>query len=159
MRLPQDLANVLAICILDALWYRPAVAGFLQNCGVPPVLMKDLKELQHQGVPTVKIVHEIYDRLDIFGEGGRPVLRKMLTDMYYWNEIHSIPADRKAQAMASLKELRKAHDRYNAQREFQESREREMHARRTAFKNSAMSSTRSSHSLIGNNVAIDSRIC
>jgi hypothetical protein len=50
--------------------------------------------------------------------------------MYYWNDLHSIPAARKSHAISSLEELRKAHDRYQAQRKFQEERERQMHAQR-----------------------------
>ena len=133
MRLPQDLANLLAVAIRDALWFKPAVAGFLKNSGVPPSLMKDVLERQRQGVPTIKNVHALYDALDIHGENGEPILRKMLTDMYYWNDLHSIPADRKSQAVSSLKEFRAGYARYKAQREFQqeqEERERQMHAQR-----------------------------
>jgi hypothetical protein len=130
MRLPQDLANLLAIAIRDAVWFQNAVAGFLTSSGVHPELMKVVVQRQRAKVPTVKIVHELYERLDAYGEAGEPVLRKMLTDMYYWNDLHSIPPDRKPTALSSLQELRKAYDRHKAQREFQEQRERQMHSQR-----------------------------
>jgi hypothetical protein len=130
VRLPQDLANLLSVAIRDVLWFKGSVAAFLRTCGVPIALMRDVERLQGQKVPTIKILQFLYERLDTFGEAGEPVLLKMLTDIYYWNDLHSIPVDRKSQAISSLQEFRKAYDRYKAQREFQKEREREMHSQR-----------------------------
>jgi hypothetical protein len=82
VRLPQDLANLLAVATRDVLWFKPSVLGFLTACGVESALMKDVKRLQLQSVPTIKILQSLYERLDTFGEAGEPILRKMLTDMY-----------------------------------------------------------------------------
>ena len=70
MRLPQDLANLVAVAVRDANWYKPSVFGFLKECGVPELLMKDVRGLQQENTPTVKIVHHVLDRLDTFDEPG-----------------------------------------------------------------------------------------
>ena len=43
----------------------------------------------------------------------------MLTKIYYWKDIHSVPSDRKDAAVASLKELQQAYKTYMAQDQFE----------------------------------------
>jgi hypothetical protein len=131
MRLPQDLTNLLAVAMRDVLWYKPAVTGFLKECGVPTTIMGEVAGLQKSSTPTIKIVHHVVDRLDTYGDQGATAARTMLTRLYYWNDLHSVSAERKDVALRSLEELRKAYDRYKAQHEFQVEQEKKMHAERT----------------------------
>lgn len=128
MRLPQDIANLLAVTIRDVIWFKGNVQAFLKECGVPKFIMLDVARMQQ--IPTIKIIHHVLDRLAEKGDEGLPIAQKLLTKMYYWNDLHTIPADRKSQAIESLKALREAYERFKKQREYQEEQERKMHANR-----------------------------
>jgi len=39
MRLPQDIANLLAVAIRDIIWFKNNVLSFLEDCGVPRSIM------------------------------------------------------------------------------------------------------------------------
>ncbi|MBN1461342.1 MAG: restriction endonuclease [Armatimonadetes bacterium] len=129
MRLPQDMANLLAVAVRDVIWFKTAVRSFLKECGVPRTLLDEIAST-HKDVPTVKLIHHLLDRLDSFGEEGAQVVRAMLTKMHYWKDAHTIPADRKDVAMASLKALQQGYQQYEAQRKYQEEQERRTHAER-----------------------------
>jgi hypothetical protein len=131
MRIPQDVANLLAVAIRDVIWFKPAVRSFLESCGVPKAIMLTVGRMQGENVPTIRIVHQVLDALAEKGDEGAAVAKKMLTQMHFWNDLHSVQADRRDKAVASLKALREAVDRFNAQQRFQqEQQETSMHSAR-----------------------------
>lgn len=131
MSLPPDIANLLSITIRDVIWFKESVHSFLKTCGVPKPILEEVNRIKRD-TPTIKIVRLVLDRLNERGENGEPIARKMLTTMYYWNDLHSVPQDRRDTAVASLKALRESYKRYDAQRKYeQEQREKDMHAVRT----------------------------
>jgi hypothetical protein len=68
--------------------------------------------------------------MDQLGSHGETVVRKILTQMYYWKDIHTVPLDRKDKAIQSLKEFRKGYETYRDQLKFQEEAEKRMHEER-----------------------------
>jgi len=123
MRLPQDIANLLAVAIRDVLWFKDNVRSFLRGCGVDSGLLAEMPS----DSATIKLVHHVLNRLGSLGKAGENPVKQMLTRMYYWKDIHTIPAERKDKALASLKELQKAYKQYLEQQRFQEEQERRMH--------------------------------
>ncbi len=121
--LPQDLTNLLAVAIRDVIWYRDKVRAFLRECGVGIHILEE----NPIDTATVKLVPYVLERLDNLGDHGAHVSREILTRMYYWKDMHTIPADRKDRAIRSLKEYQKGYDKYKAQRDYQEETERKMH--------------------------------
>lgn len=132
MRLPQDIANLLAVAIRDVVWFKDRVYDFLKSSDVPPLILKEVRAQQRQKVPTIKTVHYVLDELDRFGESGWPITKRILTSMHYWKDTQSIDPDRLEAAQKSLNALRKGCEAYlreqahKEQEEFQK-REREMH--------------------------------
>lgn len=130
MRLSQDIANLLAVAIRDVIWFQSSVLSFLEGCGVPRPIMIDLNRMRKAKKPTVLMIHHVLDALDVRGPEGYEIARRMLTKMHYWNDLHTVPADRKDAAVASLKALQAAVVRFRAQEEYkkeQESREQATH--------------------------------
>jgi hypothetical protein len=135
MKVPQDISNLLAVCIRDVLWFRPNVMSFVEECGVPAGIMVEVRRMAKEKTPTIKVVHYVLERLAGQGDEGAGPARMMLTKMYYWNDLHSVAADRKDQAVASLKAFREGYDRYRAQQEYldeQQAQEKRMHAERAS---------------------------
>jgi hypothetical protein len=128
MRLPQDIASLLAVAIRDVIWFKQNVFAFLEDCGVPGALMIEVR--RQRDTPTIKIVHFVLDRLAEKGDEGFKVARTMLTKMHYWKDVHSVPVERRDQAVLSLKALQDGYRRYEAQVHHQEEQERKMHAER-----------------------------
>src|SRR6059058_6242922 len=130
MRLPQDIANLLAVAIRDVLWYRENVRSFLEECSVPKAIMIEVRRLQLEEMPTIKVVHYVLSELAGRGEEGSKIARVILTKMYYWQDIHSVSADRKDRAIASLKALQVAYQKFTAQQAYQQEQERNMQEER-----------------------------
>lgn len=130
MRVPQDIANLLAVAIRDVLWFKPNVLGFLKECDVPSGIVIQVERMQSEKVPTIRIVRFVLDQLVSKGDEGVKVSRSMLSKMYYWKDIHSIPAERRATAIESLKALQGAYQKYQAQENYQREQEAKMHAQR-----------------------------
>lgn len=135
MRFPQDVANLLATTIRDVIWYKESVYSFLKSNGVPPIILKEVKEQQRQKLPTIKTVHYVLEELDSFGESGWPVAKKILTSMHYWKDTLSIAPERKEAALKSLAALQKGCEEYlreqaRLEKQEYERREREMHQAR-----------------------------
>jgi hypothetical protein len=128
MRLPQDIANLLAVAIRDVIWFKRNVLAFLKDCGVPRAVMVEVGEMQSE--PTIKIVQFVLDRLAEKGDEGATAARAMLTKMYYWKDVHTIPADRRSTAIESLKALQGAYQKYQAQEKYQREQEAKMHEER-----------------------------
>jgi hypothetical protein len=124
MRLPQDLSQLLAVTVRDVIWYKDSIRSFLRDCGVPEPVIVDVQRKKDE--PTVRTVLFVLDQLASRTEEGSKAIRAMLTKMYYWNDLHSVPADRKDAAVESLKALRQSYCRYEAQVEFQRQQERNM---------------------------------
>src|SRR5688572_27086799 len=117
MQVPQDIANLLAVAIRDLIWYRAKVVRFLEQCGVQPAVMIEVRRMAAANTPTMKVVPFVLEELSERGSDGAQALRTMLTKIYYWNDLHTVDADRKDKAVASLKAFRQAYDRYRLQRE------------------------------------------
>src|ERR1051326_8973817 len=100
-RLPQDIANLLARCIRDLIWFKRPIFAFFEECGVPHSIM--LEAQRERNVATLKLVPIVLEGLYEKGDEGFQVAKTMLTKIYYWKDIHSVPAERKDQAIASLK--------------------------------------------------------
>jgi len=128
VRLPQDIANLLAVAIRDVVWFKGPVLSFLRDCGVPESIMIGVERARKE--PTVKLIHFVLDELDKKGEEGFTIARSMLTKMHYWKDVHSIAAERKDQAIKSLKELQSAYTKWQAQTAFQREQEEKMHSER-----------------------------
>jgi hypothetical protein len=105
MPLPQDIANLLAVAERDVIWFKDRVYDFFKFNGIPAVILKEIKRMQQDKVPTIKIVHHVLGELEKFGDTGNLTTKKMLTTMRYWKDLQSIEPDRKAKAEASLQAL------------------------------------------------------
>jgi len=135
MKVPQDIANLLAVCIRDLLWYRSRVTTFLGECEVPPGILVEVNRMADEKTATIKVVHHVLERLGSQGHEATQAARAMLTKIYYWNDLHSVAPDRKDQAVASLKAFREGFDRFRAQQEYfeeQKAQEKRMHAERVS---------------------------
>lgn len=130
MRIPQDIANLLAVAIRDLVWFKQKVLAFLEECSVPPAIMIEAHRLDREKTPTIKIVQHVLDRLAGKGDEGAQVLRAMLTKVYYWKDVHTVPADRKDQAVDSLRAFQQGYELYHAQRQYQQEQERKIQAER-----------------------------
>ena len=129
MRLPQDIANLLAVTVRDVIWFKDSVCAFLDGCGVPRSIMIQVNR-QKRETPTIKLILFVLGELAGKGREGEKVAREMLTRMYYWKDIHSVPQERKDIALTSLKTFQDAYKKYEAQARFQEEQEAKMHAER-----------------------------
>ena len=118
MRLPQDLANLLAIAIRDVVWFQKNVRSFLAESGVPDAILIETDAMRREKKATIPIIHHVLDRLAENGAEGFVVARKMLTRIFYWNDLHSVPAERKGTAINSLKAFREGYERFRKQREY-----------------------------------------
>ena len=125
MRVPQDVANPLAIAIRDVLWYKPNVLSFFKDCQLPSALVAEVKDQQRAGTPTIKIVHFVLDKLDMYGDEGWVVAKRILTKMNYWKDTKSIEPDRRAHALESLAAFRSVMKEFEAEQEYLERKERE----------------------------------
>jgi hypothetical protein len=133
MRVPQDITNLFAVAVRDVLWFKNAVIGLFTDCGVPRAYIVEAKRMQKEGKATIPVVKHVLERCADGGEEGTAAIRQLLTKLYYWNDLHSISADRKDAAVASLKAFREGHDRYKAQTDYQKAQkaqEQKMHAER-----------------------------
>ena len=115
-RLPQDISNLLAFAIRDLIWYKDKIISFFNECGVPKSIIIEIEKNKKQA--TLKTVQIVLDELFTKGDDGYQVARTILTKIYYWKDIHSVPIDRKDNAINSLKELQKAYKQYNAQEQY-----------------------------------------
>jgi hypothetical protein len=120
-RLPQDISNLLAIAIRDLIWYKEKIISFFNECCVPKSIIIQVEKNKHQA--TIKTVQFVLDELFAKGDDGYNVAKTILTKIYYWKDIYSIPIDRKDKAISSLKELQKAYKQYNAQEQYNKEKE------------------------------------
>lgn len=74
---------------------------------------------RQKDIPTLKLVPMVLEQLYAKGDDGFQIARKMLTRIFYWKDIHTVPPDRKDEAIASLKELGKAYNIYMAQEQYE----------------------------------------
>jgi len=125
MPLPQDIANLLAIAIRDVIWFKDRVYDFFKSNGVPAVILKEVRGMLQEKVPTIKIVHHVLGELEKFGDPGWVTTKKLLTSMRYWKDLQSIEPDRKLKAEKSLAALARACDEYLQEQAFRERQERE----------------------------------
>ncbi|MGA2752139.1 MAG: hypothetical protein ABSE53_00120 [Terracidiphilus sp.] len=129
MRVPQDVANPLAIAIRDVLWYKANVLSFYKECEVPKGVLREVEKQQRAGTATIKTVHYILGELESYGETGSAASKLILTKMYYWKGLESVDPERKAQAAKSLASFRAVMKEFKAQQEFEERTAREARER------------------------------
>jgi len=129
VRLPQDITNLVAIAIRDVIWFKQNVRSFLEECDIPKSIMVEVSRMLRD-TPTIKIVNHVFDQLAVKGEEGSTISKKILTKMYYWNDLHTIPPERKDKAVASLKALQEGYRRYKDQQLYQEEQEKKMQIQR-----------------------------
>lgn len=123
MSLPQDLSNLFALAIRDVIWYKDNVISFLLKCGVPESIMLEVR--RQKKTPTIKLIQFVLQELSVKGDEGWQITQKLMTELYYWKDIHSIEPDRKDAAVKSLREFQKACQQYRAQREYQDQQKRQ----------------------------------
>lgn len=116
MRLPQDIANLLAVSIKNLIWYKDNIISFFAECDVPKAILIEVKK--NRNLPTLKLVPLVLEKLYEKGNDGYLIARRMLTKIYYWKDIHSVPLERKSEAIKSLKELQKAYKQYREQEQY-----------------------------------------
>jgi hypothetical protein len=130
LSIPSDLGNLLAVSVRDVVWYKDSVVALLAECGVPKPVLMEVRRKKNE-TPTIRLVHFVLEELSNRGEQGDFIAKKLLTRMYYWNDLHSIPAERKDKALSSLQALRQAYKQYEAQVKYeQENKEKQMHSER-----------------------------
>jgi len=125
MRVPQDIANPLAVAIRDVLWYKANVLSFYKECGLPKQLVTEVQKQQQAGTPTIKSVHYILDDLDAYGDEGWVIAKRILTKMNFWKDMKSIAPEGRQQAEESLAAFRAVMKEFQAQQEYLERKERE----------------------------------
>ena len=76
------------------------IFSFLEECGVPKSIMIEVR--RQRGLETLKMIPALLERLYERGDEGFQVARTMLTKIYYWKDIHSVPADRKDQVFMAV---------------------------------------------------------
>lgn len=79
-----------------------------------------LQVQRERNAATLKLVPIVLEGLYEKGDEGSQIARTMLTKIYYWKDIHSVPADRKDQAIESLKALQAAYKTYMAQAQYEQ---------------------------------------
>jgi hypothetical protein len=134
MRVPQDISNLFAVAVRDVLWFRNAVMGLFKDCGVPAGVVVEAKRMYEDKKATIPVVKHVLDRCGDSDEVGTAAARQLLTKLYYWNDLHTVAAERKDAAAASLRAFREGFDRYKAQTEYQQQQQAQevrMHAERT----------------------------
>jgi hypothetical protein len=132
MRLPQDLSNLLAVAVRDAIWFKRNVKSFFKDCRIPQPFLNQAQKLL-DAEPTIKVVQFLLDKLDMAGEIGELPQRFMLTKMVRWKDFHTLPLDKQDQAKKSIRALQRAYEHYDAERKYQqEEQEREMQEAREA---------------------------
>jgi hypothetical protein len=132
MRVPQDIAGLFACAVRDVLWYKRSVVALLRDCEVPAGIVAE-ESAYADGGKTIPVVKQVLELCASAGDSGTQAVRKLLTKLYYWNDCHTIAADRKDAAVASLKAFRAGHDRFKAQSDYQaaqKAQEKKMDAER-----------------------------
>jgi hypothetical protein len=89
VRLPQDMANLLAIAVRDVIWFKKNVIRYFESCDIPKSIILEISAIKDS--PTIKLVQHVLDRLSDKGDEGATIAKAMLTKMYYWNDLHSVP--------------------------------------------------------------------
>ncbi len=130
MRIPQDIANLLAAAIRDVIWFKRSVLAFLEECDVPAAILVEAHHLDRDNTPTIRIIRRVLERLSEKGDDGAYVLHTLLTRMYCWRDVHTLPRDRTGQAVASLKAFHQGYELYEAQRKYQQEQDRQTRAGR-----------------------------
>jgi len=125
MRVPQDIANPLAVAIRDVLWYKNNVLSFYKDCELPKKLLVEVKTQQQIGTPTIKTLHFVLDELANSGDEGWVAAKRIMTKMNYWKDMQSIPAERRSQAEKSLAAFRAVMKQFQAEQDFENRRARE----------------------------------
>ncbi|MFN7429132.1 MAG: hypothetical protein ACK5TP_00920, partial [bacterium] len=85
--------------VRDVLWFKTAVLGLLKECGVPAGIVVEAKRLYDDKKATIPVVKHVLERCADSGAEGTTACRQLLTKLYYWNDLHSVAADRKDAAV------------------------------------------------------------
>ena len=129
-RLPSDIESLLAVAIRDAIWFKPQVQTFFKQAGVPPVILREVQQLYKQGKQTIPVVQHVLSGLEVFGDEGLTIARRMLTSLHNWKAFSSLPAEQQPKARKAVAELRKACESFYAQMEYEDRKRREAQQQR-----------------------------
>lgn len=124
-RLPSDIESLLAVAIRDAVWFKPQVQVFFKQSGVPPIILNEVSKLYKAGKHTIPVVQYVLSELEIFGEEGHIIARRMLTTIHKWKAFSSLPPDQQPKARKAVSELQKACESFYAQVEYEARKRRE----------------------------------
>jgi len=124
-RLPSDIESLLAVASRDAVWFKPQVQVFFKESGVPPIVLREVTKLYKAGKHTIPVVQYVLSELEVFGEEGHIVARKMLTTIHKWKAFSSLPPDQQPKARRAVSELQKACESFYAQMAYEERKRRE----------------------------------
>jgi hypothetical protein len=124
-RLPSDIESLLAVAIRDAIWFKPQVQVFLKQSGVPPTVLSEVSKLYKAGKATIPVIQYVFSQLEIFGEDGHIIARRMLTAIHKWKAFSSLPAEQQPKARKAVAELQKACESFYAQMEYEDRKRRE----------------------------------
>jgi len=133
MRVPLELTDLLAIAIRDLVWYKKSVIALLRECGVPAGIVVEAERMYKDGDKTIPVIKHVLDRCANQAEEGVLPQRTLLTRIYRWPSLTTVPADRRDAARAALTAFQGGFDRFQKTQEYQraqEAQEREMHAER-----------------------------
>ena len=130
MEIPPDLVSLLARAIRDAVWFKQKISRLLTTCGIPPAVQKNAMEAAG-GTATMQVIPEVIHQLNLMGGPGELPIRKLFTTMCNWKDFSSIEQEKRAEAMASVAELRSAFVAYQGEIEFQQRKEREEWTRKS----------------------------
>lgn len=129
-RLPSDIESLLAVAIRDAVWFKPQVQVFLKQSGVPPAMLGEVRQMYKGGKYTIPVIQHVFSGLEVFGEGGFIVARRMLTTIHNWKAFSSLPVEQQPKGRKAVAELRRACESFYAQMEYEDRKRREAEEQR-----------------------------
>ena len=129
-RLPQDIESLVAIAVRDAIWFKDKVMIFLQSCGVPPTILREVRTMYAEKAPTIRAIQHVFNELEKFGPDGLATSRMMLTKIHNWKGISALPIAQQKAAKEAIAALQGACKQFIAELEFEERRRQEELERR-----------------------------
>ena len=133
MRVPLELADLLATAIRDLVWYKKSIVSFLRECSVPEGIVVEATRMYETGDKTIPVVKHVLERCSNQGDEGALAQRTLLTRIYHWPSLTTIQEDRRDKARGSLTAFKGGFDRFQRTRQYQQAQqaqERQMQAER-----------------------------
>jgi hypothetical protein len=124
-RLPQDIESLVSIAVRDSIWFKDKVIIFLQSCGVPPIIMKDVRKQYAEKTPTIRVMQHLFNELEKFGTDGFTISRTILTKIHNWKGISALPIAQQAAGRSAIAALQSACKLFISELEFEERKKQE----------------------------------